>query len=341
LHKHGKALDALCIAWDDNANTMWRFSECLKMLGLNVLAIKGKRHPFDYEHQAPVHPSLATTPVDLAPVTVLAPGLESMIHEAHVVHLFACTFPIVPTVDWKKVNVVVQHGSSNYRQYPEKCNRIFNTFARATVIQCPDLLGLGAKNEHLIYYPVDTDRIQPEYAPSDIQGRVTIGHFPSNPAVKGTETVLGVLHNLEADPKYKDRFVYLGQQHPQKPAVIPWRLNIARMQICDIVIETVNPEQNGKRFGEWGNTALEAAAAGCAVVTNCHSLDTYGREYGTLGIHVANDAYQLEERLKALLNMTPKALAVRKMASRQWAVGKHSMQATAERLWDKVYQNFF
>ena len=70
------------------------------------------------------------------------------------------------------------------------------------------MLGLGAKNEHWIYYPVDTDYLKADYKTPN---KLVIGHFPSNPDVKGTEAITRVISKLEKDPKYSKRFEYIGK----------------------------------------------------------------------------------------------------------------------------------
>lgn len=332
LKPHSKPIDVLFLAWDDNANTGYRFWKCAQHLGLNSVMFKGKPHAFGYPEQAPIHPSLANKPLYGAPVTVMAPGLESLINSARVVHLIASTYPMV-AVNWKAVNVVVQHGGTAYRQHPDACNRVFGPVSDATIVQCPDLLNLGAKNESLIYYPVDADQIRPDFGFKH-PDKLTIGHFPSNPEVKGTDAILNVLGQLDQD------FEYIGSDGGRSH-ILPWEQNIERLKQCDIVIETCNANQGDKVFGEWGNTALEAAASGCVVVSNTLTRDLYHNEYGKLGVQVANNPEQLHQVLTELLSLPRADIATLKHETRQWAESSHGIEATANRLWDKVYHRFF
>lgn len=338
--KHGKLLDILALAKNDWSNSMYRYCRCLSILGLNVLPIKGESHMFRYPQQAPLHPSLSGTPLNRYPVTVMAPGLESLIESAHVVHLFASTFPMAAT-NWRKHNVIVQHGGTTYRLHPDKSNNVFNQFASATIIQCPDLLGLGANNEHLIYYPVDTEAIQPNYERVNPR-KIVIGHFPSDPLVKGTSTILKAIGNLKQDPDLAMRFEYVGITNTEGEShFVSWQDNLKRLAQCDIVIETCAALNHGKKFGEWGNTALEASALGCVVVTNTLTPDIYQKEYGDCALHIANDQKTLEIILRDLVCLTDRALLEEKKRARAWVEKQHSMQATAKRLWGKVYSNFF
>lgn len=330
FQRHNKPIDVLFLCWDDNANTMYRFWQCAKYLGLHSVMFKGKTHPFGYPNQAPIHPSLAHDPISSSPTTIMAPGIESLINSAHVVHLGASTYPMA-AVDWKRINVVVQHGGTVYRQNPTACNNLFNQFANKAVIQCPDLLGLGANNESWIYYPVDTVNIKPDFSSKD--NIPIIGHFPSNPKVKGTDLIELVLADL-ANDGYK--FVYNGTTDR-----VPWAHNLRRMSECDIIIEGCQQEQNGKAYCEWGNTALEASALGCSVVTHHAGYEKYSTDYGAVfGPLVANSRRELYANVSSLLGDLER-LDRHKRECRAWAEKYHSIPATATRLWDLVYKDFF
>lgn len=315
-------IDVLFIAYDDNANTGFRLWQCAKELGLHSIMVKGVSHPFGYPVQAPIHPSLANRPISTKPLTIMAPGLEHLINSAAVVHLIASTYPLCH-VNWKDKNVVVNHGGSLYRQSPEEHNEVFNQIVSSTVIQCPDLLGLGAKNEHLIYYPVDTNLLFPEYERKG--SRLVVGHFPSNPSVKGTKEILSVLSGLGVDVRTGGR--------------VPWVDNLKRMSECDVIVETMNVTQDGKPYGEWGNTALEGSALGCVVVTNHVHQKAYKENYGEHALWIANSRDELISSIERLKSLSDEELLSHKIAARDWAVEKHGIVPTANRLWDLVYRD--
>jgi len=54
IKRHNKPIDVLFLCWDDNANSMYRFWQCARYLGLNCVMFKGKAHPFGYPNQAPI-----------------------------------------------------------------------------------------------------------------------------------------------------------------------------------------------------------------------------------------------------------------------------------------------
>jgi len=315
----------------DWANTGWRFYKSLKLLGLDVEFYKGQLHGLKYPKQAKVHPAIARrTP---GPGWILkVPELKEMVEQAHVVHFIASTF-INTGADLQNKNVVVQHGGSQFRQSSAKVNRLFNRIVNNTIIQCPDLLGLGAKNETLIYYPVDTNLLQADYEQK--HRLITIGHFPRSPKIKGTENI------LQAINKVTNKFRYVGIKKVSPKNPIPWMEHLKRIKQCDIIIETCNLKLGKAKYGEWANTALESAALGKIVISNTLSEDVYNREYGELGIHIANNVPSLIKTITRLTNLSKEQIVEEKKKSRAWVVKNHSLEANAIRLWKKVYCNFF
>lgn len=329
-------LQTLMMSQHDWANTGWRFFKLLQLIGVKGIIVKGELHPFDYPKQAPIHPALANKG---SAMLIRAPGLKPLADEAEILHFYASTY-VNTGVDPHSKPVIMQHGGSAYRKHHEKLNAIYNEFVDSTIIQCPDLLGLGAVNEVLIYYPVDTQLIKPRYDRL-LDDRLVIGHFPSNPLVKGTENILKVIEKLKADKALSSRFKYVGTDNASKMThIVPWEHNIDRIAKCDILIETCSPDLDGRVYGEWANAALEAAASGCIVVTNTLTPELYAKEYGDCALHIANDPEALEKKLRDLISLSDDEIQKEKEAARKWAVDKHGMIATAKRLWDKVYCHY-
>tara|TARA_Y100000593_G_C4321206_1_gene343897 strand:- start:2025 stop:3107 length:1083 start_codon:yes stop_codon:yes gene_type:complete len=343
-------LDVLMLTCNDWANTGYRFSKCLKMLGLNVKILKGRKHVFDYPEQASVIPELAgNNPMSKMlykyPVIIEIADFDNSIvnflaKKAKVIHFHATTF-ISNNWDLHNKHVVVQHGGTTYRLHPESANQLFNQFCDAAIIQCPDLLNLGANNEHLIYYPVDTDLIQPTFDKKD--DKLIIGHFPSRPESKGTAGILNVITKLESDPELRDKFKYIGTREvvTGNHGSLPWKEHLDRVSNCDVLIETLNLSFEGKVFGEWGNTAIESAALGKVVLTNSLTPDLYSEEYGDCALNLVNSEDELEKNLRRLILLDSKSLKQEKIKSREWVVNTHSMKATAIRLWERIYHKFF
>lgn len=327
-------MDVLILAYNDWANTGFKYMKCLQHLGLDVMMFKGALHAFWYPEQAIVHPALAVAEGNGA--AFHCPALQHWAEEATVLQFVSSVF-IDTKVNPRKKKVVFQHGGTFYRHHHKDINGSISDFVDASIIQCPDLLGLGAVNEHLIYYPVDTNFIKAKTF--SMQGnKLRIGHFPSSAEVKGTDKIEEAIKELAKDPSYRSRFIYSTSGHSKK---VRWMENLQRMQTCDVIIEGLALEQNGARFGEWGNQALEAAAMGKIVVTHSLSTDLYKEEYGPCELRIANSVEEMVSWLKTILDWSEKQLETERKATRAWVEAMHSIPATAQRMWSLIYRDIF
>jgi hypothetical protein len=306
---------------------------------------------FFYPQQGVVHPAMTKTCNDGGQddhgqmfkgdkLLYYIPELKQFAENARVVH-FRDSMLIDTGTDLTKKPVVVQHGGRTYRKAHEIINKLFNEFSDATLIQMPDLLGLGAKNEHLIYYPVQTDRLKPKYGRN--HEKLIIGHFPTSQIDKGSGLIISTLKKIhEGMPEFKDKFVYMGPEEfkTTRDWIIIWTEHLKRVAYCDIIIETVAMEAQGKPFGEWGNQAIEAAALGKIVITNSQSVELYKEEYGPdCALNIANNEEELQAQLLKFLSMSDHEIVREKQKSRVWVEKYHGMEATAKRLKDKIYRH--
>ncbi len=321
----------------DWSNTGYRTAKCLRHLGYDVIALKGTTHKFNYPEQLDVHPALSSEGIiSRYPIIVKSRELRKLVESVDVVHFIASTF-VDTGADLSSKRVVVQHGGSTYRSAPEKSNAIFNPIVDFSAMQFQTLMGYGAKNEVLMYYPVDTDYIRPSYKANTRP--IVVGHFPSDTRSKGTLDILGVCNRI------KDEYGS-GVEFNIDTSNVTWQGNLDRIKACDIVIETIKPVLTDKLgvdrpFGEWGNMALESAASGKVVITNCYNVDTYQREYNTpIELCVANDTSALYAQLDALLDSGVKHIIDKQHKTRAWVESTHSIEATAKRWHEKVYRHF-
>lgn len=318
--RSGKVYDVAVICENDWANSGWRYSQCLRLLGLNVIGMKIHPHPFFYPEALATYPGLQAAVV------------QRIAKESHVTVLHNTTF--MEGVDFSGLNVVAQHGGRVYRQHHKEVNEVLNPIVKATIIQCPDLLGLGAKNEHWISFPVDTEYIQPVNRKTD--GKLKFGHFPSHPE-KGTAAICEVVESFK-DP----RMEYIGMRPDNfQNNIQTWNENLRRLAACDVYIECLYPKQGSMVFGEFGNQALECAAMGKIVITNCAHAEQYVKEYGQPGLIVANTQEELADSIRYVLSMTDDQVATLRRYAREWVVKHHSMKAVSQKLWDRVYRHFF
>lgn len=318
----------LMLTRTDHANTGWRFKKCLEHLGFHVTYYKAVPHQFKYPQQGEIHPDLASKEREsVHPTVIRCPELKEIANEADIIHYIASTF-IDTGVDLSKKKVVVNHAGHNYRFHPEEANRLFNEFVDYTIIQYPSLLGLGAKNEELIYYPVDTKNILWSYK----YYHTTVGHWPPSPARKGTRNILEVVR------EFKDKINYVGIKDDVKGiGIADWQSQLDRIRKCDVYIERCQIDDG---HAEWANTALEAAASGTIVITNTLSKELYWKEYGAeVPFFIANNPAVLYETLEELRKMYIPQIIRHKARHRKWVCQYHSIEATALRLWERVYKN--
>jgi len=327
--------DVLMVTYKDLANTGWRFSKCLELLGLNVKIFKGISH-FDYTEQAILCNMYRIKSPLYPPLSFKSEELKDLASESKIIHFIAGTY-VDTGIDLSKKKLVIQYGGRPYinTNTRKKCNSFFNKIVDATIMQYPALLGYGAKNEHLIYYPVDTEFLQPEYNNNE---KVIIGHFPSNPKTKGTKEILEIIKEIENDKKYNKLFQYIGTRDINKK-IEPWLEHLKKFKKCDVIIETLKPSFKGIKFGEWGNTALEAAALGKIVITNSLYNDIYKKEYGNNALNIANNKKQLKDQIIKIIQYNRDKIIEEKKKSRRWAEKKHGFIPTSERLWNKVYKD--
>lgn len=346
-------IDILILTNWDWANTGWRYKRAMETMPsprpLRIMMYKGQPHAFNYPEQAPIHWGIHNKSFRIGddgkpcrhPIIIPAPELKPLVDRARCVWFQAETF-IDTGADLRGKHVYVAMSGATMREQPEKVSGFFNQIVEKSIAQFPTLMNLGAKDEVLIYYPVDTDRLQPVFE-RHCPSKVIIGHFPSNPENKGSELIRDVVDRLAKDPALGDRLEYIGNaatdwRHTRH---VDWLDNLDRMRKCDVLIETIQMEIKGKPFGEWGNTAIEGAALGKIVITNSLNVDMYQREYGDLGLWMANDGEQLEKQLRRVLSLSDAELCLEKQRMRQWVERNHSITSTGQRLWNKVFKDVF
>jgi len=349
-------IESIFLCQDDWANTGFRFTRCLNMIGIKAKLLKANPHAFNYPIQAErcseILPGGGTpliNKISLFETSRIKRIITSS--KCKVIHFHASNY-VQDVANWingnaGEKNVVVQHGGTSYRLNPNGSNALFNPLVDASIIQCPDLYNLGSKNEHLIYYPVDTDLILPAYRDLNSKQPIKIGHFPSTPSVKGTPTIVTEINRAENMDSSRGRFEYIGVGSTNWPRTndggsrLSWPDQLDRVRQADVMIETVSALNHGKTFGEWGNTALECSALGKIVITNTLTAELYKQLYGDCPLHVANNGAELQQQIQKVISYSPEEFLQEQMKSRAWAVKHHSMGATAKRIWDKVYRPFF
>lgn len=298
-------MDVLFIARDaDLGNGGYKLQKCLEKVGIDSLAVQMKAHKYNYPEQA----EICTYDQILA-----------YVKQAKIIIFMSSNYFDVGNLENKRVFVF--HRGWRYRNNKERMNKFFNSFVEGTLFTSPDLMGYGAKKEHWISFPVDTEYLLPVYPNND---KLRIAHFPAN-ASKGTEIIIPILEDL------KEEGWNIEVSHTQGN-YLDWSDYIKELSKCDIYIERCCTSCNGQKTGEWGNTAVEAAALGKIVVASFLSRDRYESEFAYCPIQVANTAVELEEMLRYLIQMDLDELKKLKERTVSWVRECHSYESIGRRL---------
>jgi len=297
------------IACDDWANFAYDNTQALLSVGVDAVCLKRNTHIRNYPNQG------------------MVAGIAEMkreIQKADYVQLFFSHWRLYkelkPEINDKKL--IVWNAGTNYRIDPDLHNRIFNPYVHKTVSALGELCNRGAKNEVYMVGAIDTERI---IGNKPIFNNYIIGHYPHNTEVKGTEKINEIIGKL------KKNFVYLTSN-----TQVDYSEQLKRMDECDIYIELFAPTNNGKKYGSFGITALEAASMGKIVITQNLSSDIYFENYGECELLLALDEEDMLFKLRILLEMNPIQLKRIQDKTREWVVKNHSYKATGQRMLEKV-----
>jgi len=213
-----------------------------------------------------------------------------------------------------KGRLIVYHSGSRYRDEPFFYNNIFNPIVYRCITDQTEFMELGAKDieylaPHTDLKPVDKRK----------EGKLIIGHYPSNAIVKGTKEIREMLET------FKDDFEIRIDEN-----ILPHEENLKRIAECHIYIELFKPELNGKPYGCFGVTAFEATALGCVVVTNDLNTSVYNNIYKHQPFCIAND----ELKFKAFIKMFKSCNEILDVSTTFY--NNHSIEATGKRILDLI-----
>jgi hypothetical protein len=289
-------MKVVSVSSNDWANFAYQFSQSLKAVGVESYSYCLASHPFGYSEQSEV--------VDISQLRELTKDADFI-----VVH-HSCN-ELLPHISPRKI--IHYAAGTKYRQDHQRLNEAFK--GATTFIALPEFQDLV--EGHYVVGAIDTDKICPSVRTNTTP---LFGHFPSNPSVKGTNTILKVLN--EAGVQYR----YSGDK-------VDHQTQLDRMSACDVYVELLAPEQGGKPYGSFGMTALEAAALGKIVITQNNSdKGLYGETYGFNGLNFAKDEQTLKKHIQTLNNYQGDYLLGQQKVTRDWVVNNHSFKATGERV---------
>jgi hypothetical protein len=281
----------------DYANMAYNNAKALRSVGVLCDSYSLHKHPFHYTEQ-----SFMTT----------KSHIKSVYKDYDVVQIFhSC--PIITELVRDHPHLVVYHSGTRYRRNPRKCNFIYNPIVKFTVTDHTEFMKLGAKN---ISYLAPHTELEPIEKHSN--GKLIIGHYPSNPEVKGTRMIREML-----EPFHDDFEIRIDERR------VSHENNLERIGQCHIYVELYKPELHGRPYGCYGVTAFEAAALGCYVVTNNWHPKVYHDVYGHCHFGIANTPGAFHEQIKQLKTMSEHR---DNLLTHKDFYEKHSLQATGNRI---------
>jgi len=207
-------------------------------------------------------------------------------------------------------NIIVYHTGTKYRQQPEFHDEVFQNCKIATD-QCEFLL---KKDMHYIAPHVEMSVIQKRK-----RGKLIIGHFPSLPDAKGTNTIERLLRPFVSD--FEIRIDKRKLTHPQ---------HLKRVSECHIYVELFSPYQNGKPYGCFGTSAFEATAMGGLVITNNINRSAYESVYGQQPFLTPNTERDFKSLIAGLTDKNEYFNALE--ICREGFHEKHSIENTGKRI---------
>ena len=275
----------------------------LRSVGIDAESLCMIKHQFNYEK--------ASTPAT-------GETIRKKMKEADVVQIIhSCAHSLNYFISSRsKAKLIVYHSGSIYRNNPATFNKLFNGHVHKSVIALGEFSGLGCKNEHYMVGAIDTDSIFPNYEEPNYY---TIAHYPSNAAIKGTDNIRKMIGSLKNDTA----FIFNCSTE-----LVDYKAQRKRLSECDIYVELFNPSLDGKKYGSWGITALEAAAMGKVVVTQNLSNDVYTRAYGECPFILAKDEGDFMNKIDAVLKLPYVQLRILQEQTRKWVVDNHGYLAT-------------
>lgn len=304
----------------DWANYQYDNMKALRSVGIECDSVVMQAHPF-YDEQNELMKDVVE--------------LYDRMQDYDVIQFFHDNISLYNTIlgAFGNKKIIAYHTSSVYRQSHAYINQSTRLHVRHHVCAMPEFMAMCPGAVYMVG-AVDTDAIAPNpynlkvtmneegnqlhvtgkaYPPSPIK----FAHYPSNSTVKGSEKIYQMMQELDINFSYASY-------------TVPYEEQIKRMQACDVYIEMfTRKDGNGNPYGNFGVTALEAAAMGKVVITNCRDWHVYSDAYGKLPFVVANDESEFRKQA-TLFNVSPHLVKQVGEETRKAIVRNHSYKATGE-----------
>lgn len=289
---------------DDWANFGYDIFKSLESINVDVIGYKLTRHIFGYENQLPV---------------ITVPNIKETYKDCDVVIIVHSDWELTEYLDCK--TIIPFHTGTKYRQGYHTINQKFTI--PFTLIALPEFQYLAPNPKYLV------GAVEVEKPVKPIGDKLVVGHFPSNPSVKGTDDIIRIVSDLKKQHDFD--FIYSVDR-------VSHEENLERMNSCDIYVELLASEQGGKPYGSYGISALEAASLGKIVVTQ--AITDNGLYNDTYGVNMLNTVLNeagLRKILNGLLNYKGDFIVGQQQLTKSWVREHHSYEATGNKL--KSYLN--
>lgn len=286
----------LNISTADNANFAHDNARALISVGVDCEDVKTSRHPFRYNTESAI--------MSIRQITDKA-------REFDVLQIFHSEPRILQAVRNLGKTLVVYNTGSIYRVNPTAYNNLFNPYVSKTISALGELVDLGAKNETYIVGAIDVPPLV------NTRTAFKFAHYPSNAKVKGTAEITKAM---------------VGYDFHYNTDIVKFSTQLLRMQMCRVYIELFKPELNGKPYGSFGITALEAAAMGKVVVTQNLSKDVYTKYYGECPLILCDTLEAFKTNIKMLDELSDNELRALQLKTYDWVERNHSYNATGLRI---------
>lgn len=294
-------MKVLFLTNSDYANFQYNMVQALRSVGMDCDGFKLQLHRFGYDNQCQV--------ITANKINDVARNYDVII----ACHSFEVTIP-------GKI-VIPFHTGTKYRMEHERLNKYFN--APFALIALPEFQTLCPNFKYLVG-TVNVSRPKKE-----IGEKLIVSHYPSSSEVKGTKRILKCIDELQKVHDFEFRY----SEHP-----CDYQSQLDRLNECDIYVEMLNESQNGKPYGSFGITALEAAALGKIVVTqNVNDNGLYNLTYGVNMLNTVKNEEGLIKTLDGLLNYKGDYIKGQQVLTKDWFELHHSWEATGNKL--KSYLN--
>lgn len=274
----------------DWAGVGFNLAEAISRCGIEVRHIVGNEHPFGYQYE------ILANDKNKEYIQYLLNNADYLLYMSSFWNFKPCG--LIPPSHIKKG---VYHVGTGYRVNPKFFNEMegYDQFFGQGMERCnPD--------GHLLPVPIDTDKYQ--YQEREWDGKIIIGHSPSNDVNKNT---VEFVRAVEALPYYEMELI----------RGVSYEECIERKKKCHIFFDQADGYEKLRiEQRAYGLSAVEAGAFGSVVLS--------GSVRKTPFCHV--DGHTLKRRLEMVMGKADYLEQVSKM-TRKFIVDYHGYAAVAER----------